>query len=57
MEEQDVTFMQDLSSRLSAYSVSPDEPVAFPGPPPAAPEEDGDLDSEFELEPKPDYLK
>lgn len=65
MEEQDVTFMQDLSSRLSAYSVSPDEPIAFPGPPPAAPEENGDLDPDpetrlepgLELEPKPDYLK
>ena len=57
MEEQDVTFMQDLSSRLSAYSVSPDDPIAFPGPPPGAPEENGDLDPEFELEPKPDYLK
>ena len=59
MEDQDVSFMQDLSSRLSAYSISPDEPVALPPPLPAKPDDDADADREFDpaLEPKPDYLK
>jgi hypothetical protein len=55
MEEQDVTFMQDLSSRLSAYSISPDEPIAIPVPAPVA--QDSSDDGEPEDEPKPDYLK
>ena len=39
MENQDVSFMEGLSSRLSAYSVSADEEVAIPM---AKPGPDGD---------------
>jgi len=55
MEEQDVTFMHDLSSRLSAYSVDPDEPIAVPAPAPV--QYDGDAALDQDLEDKPDYIK
>ncbi len=43
MENQDVSFMEGLSSRLSAYSVSADEEVAIPAAKPSADAEpDGD---------------
>lgn len=42
MENQDVSFMEDLSSRLSAYSISADDPVV----PVAKPKEDADYDGD-----------
>ena len=43
MENQDVSFMEGLSSRLSAYSVSADEEVAIP---PAKPSADAEPDGD-----------
>ena len=47
MENQDVSFMQNLSSRLSAYSIEPDDPVPVrTEPEPDEHAEQDDTDSE-----------
>ena len=48
MENQDLSFMQSLSSRLDAYSITAEDSVPVSVEPEKAPEETDDAESEFE---------
>ncbi len=50
MENQDLSFMQSLSSRLDAYSITAEDSMAVSVEPEKTPEETDDAQSEFEPE-------